>query len=68
MTKAVKANAEVARLKEAVAEGLRAVGAKWGKDRESEVLSVLQQAMRDYLGKSKTALEKTMQDAEEMGG
>lgn len=68
MTKAVRANAEVARLKEAIAAGLSEVGKKFGKNTEADVLVVLQLAMRESLTRSKSKLEQTMADAEEMGG
>ena len=68
MTKAVRANAEVARLKEAIAAGLYAVGMKFDKKTEGDVLVVLQAAMRDALVSSKTKLDRTMAEAEELGG
>lgn len=68
MTRAVKANAEVARLKEAIACGLEAIGAELGQDKAGEALKIMQAAMRKHLADSKSKLEQAVAEAEEIGG
>lgn len=68
MTKAVRANAEVARLKEAIAKGLEAVSAELGREAAGRALELMQGAMRKHLTATKNKLEQALEEAETLGG
>lgn len=68
MTKAVKATAEVNRLREAIGAGLAQVAKGVDQATAGKVLELLQEGMRRSLTASKNSLERAMEKAEEMGG
>lgn len=68
LTKAVKANAEVNRLKEAISAGLSAISEGMGPEQAAKVLDLMQGAMRKHLSSTKAKLDEIMEEAEQLGG
>lgn len=68
LTKATKANAEVLRLKEAIATGIKAIGEQLGPQIRDQALSVLNSAMRESLDSTGKVLKDEMREAEELTG
>lgn len=68
LTKATKANAEVLRLKEAIAAGLTAIGEKLGPAVRDEAFKVMNGAMQDSLAATAKKLKEEMSEAEELAG
>lgn len=68
LTKAVKANAEVNRLKEAISAGLAAIAEEMGSTQASKALDLMQGAMRKHLSNTKVKLDEVMEEAEQLGG
>lgn len=66
LTKSVRANAEVLRLKEAFAAGLEAIGSRLGPTVQEEAYKIMNEAIRDSLGRSKTLLDNEMEEAESL--
>ena len=68
MTKAVKANSEVMRLKEAISAGMEAVKREYGEKESGRVLRAFSEGMRTSLGLTKEVLEEAIDEAQELGG
>lgn len=68
MTKAVRANAEVTRLREAIGKGLEEVAKRMDKEHAGKALDYLREGMRASLQASKTKLDEVMKETEELGG
>lgn len=68
LTKTARANAEVLRLKEALAEGLRAIGEEMGKEASAKAYKIMTGAIQASLAKTKVELDLEMKDAEELTG
>lgn len=67
-TKSVRANAEVARLREAIGKGLAAVAAGTDKETQGRALALFQEGMRQHLAGTKDKLQESLEEAERLGG
>ena len=67
-TKAARANAELLRLKEAVAAGLTKVGTELGADVQARALQIFNGEVRRHLAGSEAELNGVMEEAERLGG
>lgn len=68
LTKAVKATAEVNRLKEAIADGLQQLADRCSSKEAEISFNVFKEGMRASLASSKGALDSILDEAERMGG
>lgn len=68
LTKATRANAEVLRLKEAMAAGIQAIGRELGAEAGKQAFEVMTKSMRDYLNETSKTLKEEMCEAEELNG
>lgn len=68
LTKAVRAQAEVARLREAIGKGLEEVGKGTDKETQAQALTLFQEGMRRHLTGTKDKLQQTLEEAERLGG
>lgn len=68
LTKAAKANAEILRLKEAVAAGLGKIGKELGPDVQARALQIFNAEVRNHLSGTEVELNQVMEEAERLGG
>lgn len=68
LTKSARANAEVLRLKEALAAGLKAIATEMGQETSAQAYKIMTTAMQNSLAKTQAALEVEMDDAEGLTG
>lgn len=66
LTKGVKAQADMLRLKEAIADGLKAIGQELGEDIGKRAFKIMESAIVASMTKNKPLLEEALQDAEEL--
>lgn len=64
LTKAARANAEVLLLKEALAEGLKAIRVTMGAGPGDQAFKIMNEAMRNHLGRKSAQLAEEMGEAE----
>lgn len=67
LTKAARANAELLRLKEAVAAGLSKVGQELGGDVQARALQIFNREVRSHLAGTEGQLDAVMEEAERLG-
>ena len=68
LTKAAKANAEILRLKEAVAAGLGKISKELGPDVQARALQIFNAEVRNHLSGTEVELNQVMEEAERLGG
>lgn len=66
LTKGVKAQADMLRLKEAIADGLKAIGQELGGEVGKQAFRIMEQAISSSMNKTKPLLEEVLEDAEDL--